>query len=169
MIFEKRQIHRYTFTGLAIILPVLLILPGLLLRPSYVAEGDEATAELFAQAGFVTGESGEVIAAESLRLNGGAIAAESFRLADGTVVLDLQPGQDLQIADASVYWAPGDTPPEAIADDAVFLGSLSGTSRRRLTIPAEIQGQPGQLLFFSQARQQVIGASPLDPALTQSP
>ena len=166
MILEERRVHFYAFSGLAVVLPIVFI-AGLTLRPSYDTVSTEATTELFAQAGFATRETGDAIASETLSLRGITLTADSAREPDGAVILTLEPQRDPEIADLLVYWMAGEGKPEAIGADAVLLGQLSGTARRQFEIPEAIQGQAGQLVFYSQGQQQVIGTTPLAADMTQ--
>ncbi|NJN20390.1 MAG: hypothetical protein HC812_03255 [Leptolyngbya sp. RL_3_1] len=95
------------------------------------------------------------------------IAAETLRLTDGSLVLDLTPQKPVPAADVLVYWDAGSATPEALGEAAVLLGSLAGDARRRFPIPAALQGQSGQLVFYSQAQAQVITAVPFAAEMTQ--
>ncbi|MEO1123748.1 MAG: hypothetical protein AAFX95_06670 [Cyanobacteria bacterium J06639_16] len=166
MILEERRVHFYAFSGLAVVLPIVFI-TGLVLRPNYDAVSNEATTDLFAQAGFATGDAGEAIASDTLSLKGITLTAESTRSSEGAVILTLQPQRDPEVADLLVYWMAGEGEPETIDADVVLLGQLAGTARRQFELPAGIQGQAGQLVFYSQGQQQVIGTAPLSAEMTQ--
>ncbi|MDA0265408.1 MAG: hypothetical protein O2890_09195 [Cyanobacteria bacterium] len=166
MILSRRQVHFYSFVGLGIILPIVFI-AGLALRPNYDMQATDAATDLFAQAGFATGEDGEAISSDSFTVARVPIAAETLRLTDGSVVLDLTPKKSLPVVDVLVYWDAGSEAPEALGDEAVLLGNLAGDARRRFEIPAELQGQSGQLVFYSQAQSQVVTAAPFAAEMTQ--
>jgi hypothetical protein len=166
MILSRRQVHFYGFVGLGVLLPIVFI-AGLALRPNYDLQSTDETTDLFAQAGFATGDGGEAIASDSFTVARVTIAAETLRLTDGSVVLDLTPKQSLPAADVLVYWDAGSEAPEALGEEAVLLGNLAGDAHRRFEIPAALQGQSGQLVFYSQGQAQVMTAAPFAAEMTQ--
>jgi hypothetical protein len=166
MILSRRQVHFYGFVGLGVLLPIVFI-AGLALRPDYDMQSTDAATDLFAQAGFATGDDGEAIASDNFTVARVTIAAETLRLSDGSVVLDLTPKQTLRVADVLVYWDVGSETPEALGEEAVLLGTLAGDARRRFEIPTELQGQNGQLVFYSQGQTQVVTAVPFAAEMTQ--
>ncbi len=166
MILSRRQVHFYGFVGLGVILPIVFI-AGLALRPNYDMQNTDGVTDLFAQAGFATGDEGEAISSDSFAVARVTIAAATLRLTDGSVVLDLTPKKSLRVADVLVYWDAGSEAPETLGDEAVLLGNLAGDARRRFEIPAALEGQSGQLVFYSQAQAQVVAAAPFAAEMTQ--
>lgn len=166
MILSRRQVHFYGFVGLGVLLPIVFI-AGLALRPNYDMQSTDGATDLFTQAGFATGDDGEAIASDNFTVARVTIAAETLRLTDGSIVLDLTPQKSLPVADVLVYWDAGSETPAALGDEATLLGNLAGDARRRFEIPAELQGQSGQLVFYSQGQAQIVTAAPFAADITQ--
>ncbi|MGD1907809.1 MAG: hypothetical protein ACFB0C_17725 [Leptolyngbyaceae cyanobacterium] len=166
MILSRRQVHFYSFMGLGVLLPIVFI-AGLALRPQYDLKTTDNATELFAQAGFAGEAEGNAISSDRFTVARVTVAAETLRLSDGTVVLDLTPAKSLKVPDVLVYWDAGSQVPEAIADEALLLGNLTSATTRRFAIPTEVQGQNGQLVFYSQAQGQVVAAAPFAAEMTQ--
>jgi len=160
MILSRRQAHFYVAIFLSCTLPVVF-LAGLLWRPS-TPTVDDATDELFAAANFSSrGDTTEVITPGTLSVKGISILAEVAQSSEGEMFLDLQPAQALQFSDVLVYWVPGNLALESVDEEAILLGQLSGISRRRFSVPAQIKGKSGQLLFYSRGQDEAISSVPL--------
>lgn len=164
MILSRRQAHFYAVVFLTCTLP-LIFLAGLLWRPP-TPTVDETADELFAAANFSSrGDTIEVIASQNLSVNGIDVLVESSKSPEGELFLNLQPTQALQFSDVLVYWTAGNSSSETIGDGAILLGQLSGTRRRHFSVPAQIKGKSGQLLFYSRGQGAAIASVPLPPSL----
>ncbi|NEP09790.1 MAG: hypothetical protein F6K14_06115 [Symploca sp. SIO2C1] len=164
MILSRRKAHFYTVVILSAVLP-LVFFAGLLWRPS-IPTVDETTDELFAAANFPSQkDAAGVIASETLLVNSIKVLAETSKSYDGAMFLELEPTEALQFSNILVYWRAGNSAPNTVDEKALLLGQLSGSSRRRFSVPSAMQGQSGHLLFYSRGQDEVIGSSPL-PANT---
>ncbi|MBE9040860.1 hypothetical protein IQ235_08715 [Oscillatoriales cyanobacterium LEGE 11467] len=170
MILSRRKTHFYASVVLACTLS-LVFLAGLLWRPT-IPVVNESVDELFAIANFATDDRTATPPDGAQRISGDGIEvfAETIAASGGAAFLEVQPVRSLQYANVLVYWQAGDRPPEAaedatptqtISQNAVLLGQLSGTSRRRFPLPASIQGQDGHLIFYSRGQKTLIAALPL--------
>ena len=174
MILSRRETHFYAAVALAGVLPIVF-LAGLIWRPSIpivandlAPEEGQAIDELFTAANFVPGDpgaSGNILASETLTVNGNTVLIETVKGTGIDLSLILKPTKPLPFSNILVYWTPGDTAPEIVGDDAVLLGQLSGASRRQFTVPPTVQGQAGHLLFYSRGQDMAIAAVPLPPTL----
>ncbi|MGD1903952.1 MAG: hypothetical protein ACFB9N_17120 [Geitlerinemataceae cyanobacterium] len=161
MILERRQTHYFAAIAMAIVLP-LLFAASLIWRPNYAMTSGAAD-ELFARAGYVT-ETAESIASERIKLGVYTFTADAVQVSLSETAIELTSVFNLRIPDPLLYWAPGKDAPEALGDDAILLGGLSGRSRRRFVLPDEAKSG-GQLVLFSQGSSTVIGAGPLPDSL----
>lgn len=162
MILSRRKAHFYAAVGLSCALP-LVFLAALVWRPT-VPTVDESTDTLFAAADFgVPSETEATLATETLTIQGIAVQIETVSTAQDDRRLRIQPAQPIQFADVLVYWVAGEMVPEAIADDAILLGQLAGSSQRQFSIPNDIPNQTGQLVFYSRGQATIIAATPWSP------
>lgn len=159
MIFSHRKAHFFMIATLSGLLP-LIFLAGLIWRPT-IPTVDESADELFAAANFSPREDNVAIASSQEFTVEGVTIDAAIASTQGETVLLLHPLQPLKFSDVLVYWTP--TEVEEINDEALLLGSLSGTSRRRLLFPEEVDLQAGYLLFYSRGQNQAI-ASVVFPA-----
>lgn len=171
MIHERRQVHFWSSVALACILP-LGFLASLLLRPTYGPTASSDT-PLFDNAGFSPTEaSGDIEVLNQVDWTEGVvpIKGETLKVTqDGSpqVLLAVTPRRPIQQPDVLVYWQEGSqASTEALADNALFLGSLAGTSRRVFAIPPAMQGKAGNLLIYSQGKDSVLSALPLSADMT---
>jgi hypothetical protein len=137
-----RIAHRGIFVALALVIPALL-LAGIGLRPTVPPLSTDET--LFRAGGFAahTGQDEVEIVGEGLRFG-------LTRLGDGRSMV-IRPLEIIAKPDLLVYWSerapkPNEDQGARIAD-AELVGSLSGRSRRVLTLPEGASG--GYLLVYS--------------------
>ncbi len=86
---------------------------------------------------------------------------------DGAPMLSIRPSAEILKPDLLVYWTsrpPGD----ALPPDAVLVGSLSGTSARRLALPARARGGNGAIVVYSVAHDEVVAHFAIREALAAS-
>ena len=171
MIHERRQTHFWSFVALACILP-LGFLASLLLRPSYGPAASSSTS-LFDNAGFtpsVTPDEIEVLKQVDWADAVVPIKGEAIKVTEAgapQVLLAVTPSRAIQQPDVLVYWQEGkQASTDALAENALFLGSLVGTSRRAFTVPTAMQGKAGNLLIYSQGKDSVLSALPLSADMT---
>ncbi len=171
MILERRQAHFYASVALAFALPILF-LAGLLLRPT-IPTADESVDELFAIANFPSKNPDPAFPVHATQLSdkGIQVFAAVTSASQALAFLDIQP-QVIQFSDVLVYWQAGDRPPSAtgnsiLGDAAVLLGQLSGDSRRRFLLQAELQGQQGHLILYSRGQETLIATFPFTLAPNQ--
>lgn len=170
MIHERRQAHFYASVTLACILP-LGFLASLLLRPNY-GPVESTAVELFDQFGFAApppSQQENIFQSMDWKVGGVTLRGETLKpaQADSLVLLALTPQAEIKQPDVLVYWQAGEqASTEALPDDAVFLGSLVGKSRREFELPPAIQGKPGNLLIYSQGKDKVLAALPLTAEMT---
>ncbi len=152
MIHARRLAHRRAALALAGALPVVLV-AGLALRPE-VPPRSRPEAPLLAEAGFATTPPAAVPAAR-LETDVASYEIEVLGESQGRVQVALRPTRVILVPDLLVYWLP-DTGPDALpASGGVLLGSLSGTSRRRLALPAAARSR-GQIVLYSLPRDRVV-------------
>ena len=169
MIHERRQAHFYASVALAYILP-LGFLASLLLRPNY-GPVESTAVEIFDQFGFgASPSSREENISQSMDWKVGSIPLRGEALkptGEKPALLAITPQRAIQQPDVLVYWQAGDQPStEALADDALFLGSLVGESRREFELTSAIRGKAGNLLIYSQGKDKVLAALPLPAEMT---
>ena len=165
-ILARRRAHFYSSIALACLLPIVFLI-GVFLQPQ-VADVGDPTAALFAASGAASVNAevlGEPIASDQLSATGVQLQAATFDH-DGQMWLTLQPAWSIKLPDPLIYWQKGDQAPEALAEDAVLLGGLSGTSRRAYPLPARVKGQAGHLILYSPVRQKVDSTFSLTAAMT---
>ncbi|NEQ97672.1 MAG: hypothetical protein F6K30_13300 [Cyanothece sp. SIO2G6] len=185
MILSRRKTHFYASIALAVTLPIVFF-AGLFWRPGTpIVDGtaNQSLEELFAIAQFPTTTStldnADILSEGAIQLR--AIATE----ANGQPVLELQPVTAIQAADILVYWQPGSAATEPapepatepapeparepatentnpISETAVLLGQLAGDRPRRFPLPANLPGQTGSLILYSNGQNAVLATFPLD-------
>lgn len=172
MIHERRQVHFYASVALACILP-LGFLASLVLRPNYGAV-DSAAVQLFEQFGYgspPTSREENIFQSMDWTVDGVTLRGESLKPTAGSsaVRLALTPQREIQQPDVLVYWQAGEqAATETLSDDAIFLGSLVGKSRREFEVTSAIQGKPGNLLIYSQGKDKILAALPVTAEMTKS-
>ena len=77
------------------------------------------------------------------------------------VILEVEPTKSIKIPDPLLYWQTGNEKPTQITENAVLLGSLTGTSRRKFILPPQAINQKGQLIVFSQGYSKISAIFPL--------
>ena len=165
-ILARRKAHFYSSIVLACLLPIVF-LAGVFLQPQVTAVSDP-TAVLFAASGAASVNAevgGDAIASQPLSAAGVQLQAATFDH-EGQVWLTLQPAWPIKLPDPLVYWQGGDQAPAALADDAILLGGLSGTSRRAYRLPQQVTGQAGYLVLYSPIGQTVSSTFPFPAAMT---
>ncbi len=158
-----RIAHRGIFVVMAVAIPALLA-AGIGLRPRVPPLSEDealfidngfAPADVWAEVGMET-----EIGIDGLRF---ALATD----ADGRA-LTIRPLEIIARPDLLVYWSARETGPgddaagdDVVArlDDALLVGSLSGRSRRVLTLPAQAEG--GNLLVYSLGYGELLADLPL--------
>lgn len=162
MIRSRRLVHRYLFTILAPVLGVTLA-AGLLLRPDVppVLPLDPAIAN---EAGFVPSVDSRPVRIETEEYVFEALVEPET----GGLVVAIRPTTVILRPDLLVYWVGDAAAMELPSEGAVLAGSLSGTSYRRLSLPAIASQEPGTMLVYSLAHGEVITRFPasalLEPA-----
>jgi hypothetical protein len=68
-------------------------------------------------------------------------------------VIELDPRGEPLVPDALVYWMPGADSGESLAQDSVFLGTLSADAPRAFVVPGS---DAGRVVVFSLAWQRVV-------------
>lgn len=171
MIHERRQVHFYASVALACILP-LGFLASLLLRPNY-GPSESTAVELFDQFGFAappTSREENIFQSIDWQVGGVTLRGEALKPSQSSgnsVLLALTPQREIQQPDVLVYWQAGEkASTEALSDEAIFLGSLVGKSRREFEVTPAIQGKAGNLLIYSQGKDKVLAALPLTAEMT---
>ncbi len=169
MIHERRQAHFYASVALACILP-LGFLASLLLRPNY-GPVESTAVELFDQSGFAappTSREEKIFQSMDWKVAGVTLRGEALKPSgESSAVLAITPQREIRQPDVLVYWQAGDqASTEALADDALFLGSLVGKSRREFELTSAIQGKAGNLLIYSQGKDKVLAALSLPAEMT---
>ena len=165
-ILARRKAHFYSSIVLACLLPIVFLV-GVFLQPQ-VAEVGDSTEALFASSGAASVNAevaGAAIASQQLSAAGVQLQAATFDQ-DGQIWLTLQPAWSIKLPDPLIYWQGGDQAPEALAEDAILLGGLSGTSRRAYQLPQQIKGQTGYLVLYSPIGQKVSSTFPFPAAMT---
>ena len=165
-ILARRKAHFYSSIALACLLPIVFLV-GVFLQPQVNLVGD-STAALFASSGAAsvkTEVAGDAINRQQLSATGVQLQAATFEH-DGQLWLTLQPAQSIKLPDPLMYWQGGDQAPETLAEDAILLGGLSGTSRRAYLLPPQIKGQAGHLVLYSPIGQKVASTFPFPTAMT---
>ncbi|MCG8367349.1 MAG: hypothetical protein MJA27_28935 [Pseudanabaenales cyanobacterium] len=165
-ILARRRAHFYSSIVLACLLPIVFLI-GVCLQPQVATLGNP-TAALFASSGAASVKAevrGKAIANQQLSAAGVQLQATAFDH-NGQIWLTLQPAWPIKLPDPLIYWQKGDQAPEALAEDAVLLGGLSGTSRRAYPLPPSLKGQAGYLVLYSPIGQKVSSTFPFPVAMT---
>ena len=159
MIRSRRLVHRYLFTILAPVLGVTLA-AGLLLRPDVppVLPLDPAIAN---EAGFVPSVDSRPVRIETEEYVFEALVEPET----GGLVVAIRPTTVILRPDLLVYWVGDAAATELPSEGAVLAGSLSGTSYRRLSLPAMASQEPGTMLVYSLAHGEVITRFPVSALL----
>jgi len=161
VILSRRRLHRRMFTALAFIVPAMLG-AALIWRPTVppVADIDPA---LRAPGGFP--DPGEW-RPRVVDTGKHTFQVQGRANPDGKgATLVIRPETVLLKPDLLVYWAPRDDVAQQITDDAILVGSLSGTSRRLLRLPEAAASGDGELLVYSLAHQEIVDRIALRDAL----
>ena len=128
----------------------------------------EPTAALFASSGAASvyaEVAGDEIASEQLSALGVQLQASTFDN-NGQLWLTLKPTGSIKLPDPLIYWQKSDQAPEALAEDAVLLGGLSGISRRAYLLPQQVKGQAGYLVLYTPVGQKVNSTFLFPAAMT---
>ena len=164
MILSRRKTHFFAIAALCIVLPVVYLL-GLVWRPS-IPKVDSRSEKLFSAADFIPDSDViNILASEIMTIEGMELIIQSAQSDEQSLWLILKPSEPLSFSNVLVYWQPQASPSDAITEQAVLLGQLSGTSRRRFKIPTALTQQPGNLLLYSQGQQTAIAQIPLPASL----
>lgn len=156
MIRSRRQLHRNTFTALALIVPGLLAIV-FFFRPD-VPPVAAIEARLMQQAGFSTTKDWQPHVVSS-----GAYEFEVQSLTNNvnnSLRLLLRPTKVILKPDLLVYWTSQPLTNQKLAQDAILIGSLSGTSRRELLLPSAATTRQGTIVIYSIAHGEVIAHFP---------
>ena len=65
--------------------------------------------------------------------------------------------------DVLVYWLEDDLPVPESLDDARLIGKLAPGRRNSLDLPPEAAGPSGQIVLYSLAHREVLGAAGIAP------
>ena len=140
---------------LAGLLPVCFV-AGLLLRPS-TPTVDNSAQDVFVAASFPPESAESPVSSQTLVVDQIEVAADLLQSGSGEAMLRLQPAEAFPFANVLVYWMPSVIEAETVSEDAILLGSLSGTSQRQFALPKS----SGALLFYSLGQQAAIASVPL--------
>ena len=165
-ILARRRAHFYSSIVLACLLPILFFI-GVCFQPQVSTVG-EPTAALFASSGAASvnaAAAGDEIASEQLSAPGVQLQASTLDN-NGQLWLTLKPTWSIKLPDPLIYWQKGDQAPATLAEDAVLLGGLSGTSRRAYLLPQQVKGQAGYLILYTPVGQKVSSTFPFSAAMT---
>ena len=165
-ILARRRAHFYSSIVLACLLPIVFLI-GVCLQPQVTAVGDP-TAALFAASGAASVNAevaGDEIASEQLSAAGVQLQASTFDH-NGQLWLTLKPTGSIKLPDPLIYWQKGEQAPTALAEDAVFLGGLSGISRRAYPLPQQVKGQAGYLILYTPVGHRVNSTFPFPATMT---
>ncbi len=151
MIRTRRLIHRQMFLLLAFLISAILFV-GLVFRPDVppLAKPDLA---LLTKAGFAS-----TIPKNLIRIQAGEQAFEigfatNFSTTSSLIIRSIHP---LLKPDLLVYWIPESIQNHSLPEHALLLGELMGTSFRHMTLPTAPTTEPGSLVIFSLAHQEVF-------------
>ena len=151
MIRTRRLIHRQMFLLLAFLIPALLFV-GLAFRPEIppLAKPDLT---LLSKAGFVPNMPDDLT-----RIQAGEHTFEIAIEADSstTSFLLIRSVDPLLKPDLLVYWVGESIQNNSLPENALLLGELMGTSFRHMTFPTAPSTQPGSLVIYSLAHQEVF-------------
>ncbi len=160
MIHSRRLAHRRSALALAGALPLVLA-AGLALRPELPSQSP-APARLLAEAGFATPAVGTSIPLET---DVARYEIEILGAPEGALELALRPVEVILAPDLLVYWIANAEADALPGSGAVLLGSLSGTSRRRLALPAAARGAEGQIAVYSLSHGALVDRFALTDAI----
>ena len=151
MIRARRQIHRQMFLLLTFLVPALLFV-GLAFRPE-APPLSRPDLTLLTKAGFSPN-----IPDNLTRIKAGEHSFEIAIEADSsnTSVLIIRSVDPLLKPDLLVYWVPESIQNNSLPEHAILLGELMGTSFRHMTLPSAASTQPGSLVIYSLAHQEVF-------------
>ncbi|MDJ0703047.1 MAG: hypothetical protein QNJ46_07200 [Leptolyngbyaceae cyanobacterium MO_188.B28] len=165
-ILARRRAHFYSSIVLACLLPIVFFI-GVCFQPQVSTVG-EPTAALFASSGAASASAevtGNAIASKQLKAPDVQLQASTFDN-NGQLWLTLQPAGSIKLPDPLIYWQKGEQTPETLAEDAVLLGGLSGTSRRAYPLPQQVKGQAGHLILYTPIGQKVKSTFPFPAKMT---
>lgn len=152
MIAELRRVHRFASAALAVAVPVVFAAaiasrPGLPVNTS-LPSGLPAT---------------EVVSTTPLAWSSPGISGELARHADGRIALDLDARSVATTPDVLVYWLEPDDasdPPES----GSLLGSIRGSHRQLIDLPAGAAERGGRLALYSLAHDEIVATSTFAPS-----
>ena len=152
MIRARRRQHRAVFIALALVVPLLLAVTQIW-RPTVppVADIDTALRPLAGIAPAVDWQPRRIIT--------GRHSFQVQRLddrEDGQVAVAIEPESVILKPELLVYWTPQTQVASQLDPTAVLVGSLAGTSRRLLMLPAAASTGDGNLLVYSFAHQEIV-------------
>ena len=154
MIRERRQAHARTFGALAVLVPVFLAV-GVWQRPDMPRTN--WSDRLAAEADF---GSADDRAPNTLSAGGHNFEFQIEADDESRPALLIRPTAIILKPDLLVYWVQ-DASAEVLPADAILLGRLSGTSTRRLALPAAALEAGGAVIIYSLGHQEVAARLPL--------
>jgi hypothetical protein len=151
VIRTRRLIHRQIFLLLAFLVPALLFV-GLAFRPE-VPPLAKPDLTLLSKAGFVPNMPDNLT-----RIQAGEHTFEIAIEADSSTTSSLliRSVDPLLKPDLLVYWVGESIQNNSLPENALLLGELMGTSFRHMTFPTAPSTQPGSLVIYSLAHQEVF-------------
>ena len=160
MIHTRRLIHRQMFLLLAFLVPALLFV-GLAFRPD-VPPFSRPDRTLLTKAGFAA-----KIPDNLTRIKAGEHTFEIGIETDSSnrSSLLIRSVDPLLKPDLLVYWVPETIQNNSLPENAMLLGELMGTSFRHMTLPSAASTQPGSLVIYSLAHQEVFTQFLLPPVV----
>ena len=165
MIRRLRTRHRWTAIVLWLLLPAAYGV-GLVVRPEDPV--GQVSAAVRPELGGLSYEDGwRFVQLE----NGSELAMRSIESAQGFVThVELQPETDLKRPDVLVYWSREAAIGAAgLPGDAVLLGSLAGTERRRYPLPSGVAWGEGALVLYSLGHQELLSVTFLAAKIADPP
>ena len=151
MIRTRRLVHRQMFFLLAFLIPALLFV-GLAFRPD-VPPVSKPDLTLLTKAGFAS-----TIPRNLTHIH---VREQTFEIgietdSPTTSSLIIRSVNPLLKPDLLVYWVPESIQNNSLPDKALLLGELMGTSFRHMTLPTAATTEPGSLVIYSVAHQEVF-------------
>ncbi len=151
MIRTRRLMHRQMFLLLAFLIPALLFV-GLAFRPD-VPPVSKPDITLLTKAGFAPTLPGNLTRIQAGE-QGFEIGLEAKSpMTSSLIIRSVNP---LLKPDLLVYWVPESIQNHSLPEHALLLGELMGTSFRHMTLPTAATTEPGSLVIYSLAHQEVF-------------
>lgn len=172
MIQSLRRRHRLTLRALAVALPVVLasalmarrtVPPSARLPLAHVSEATASGSSDAARRFAVEVNAGGLWKGQSVSAR--LVAADGW---SQNLSFTSQPGREMNVPDALVYWAAAARQSDRLPDGAMLLGSLRGARSARFALPNIAHGNRlpsndvrGHLILFSLAHRRVIAIADL--------